>query len=352
MAQPGDRISEYVLDSPAGSGTFGTVWRARHHVWTQQLVAIKLPTSPAYLRELQREGLAASRLSHPNVVKAIGFDPYADPPYLVMEYVAGRSLRELLRNGPLATATAVTILRQILSGLAHAHENGIVHRDLKPENVLLTEAGLTSDFAAPGSVKITDFGLGQTQAKGGSIAYSLSIAGDAQKLVGTLDYMSPEQRAGGDVDARSDLYACGAMLFEMITGEKPTGTEVPSDLRSGVPEGIDHAFRRAYTRLDRRIGSAAELQLLLADRTTAVPLPVPASSATAAGPSNLPARASRNVCPRCERPVAPGDQFCMHCGVQLVTLVRRCNRCGSYPDPTDDFCTQCGHGIAKMRLAN
>jgi serine/threonine-protein kinase len=345
MAHTGDRISEYVLDAPAGSGTFGTVWRARHHVWSQQVVAIKLPTSPLYLRELQREGLAAAKLSHPNVVKAQGFDPYSDPPYLVMEYVDGPSLRDVLRKGPLAVPAAVAILRQVLAGLGHAHEHGIVHRDLKPENILVTHGGVAGGFLDDGCVKITDFGLGQTQSHAGSIAYSLSISADAGKLVGTLDYMSPEQRGGETLDARSDLYACGVMLFEMVTGEKPTGTEMPSDLRTGVPEAIDHAFRRAYTRLDRRVGSAAELSLLL---TPAVAVPTAQAGATQAG---LPAK-SPHGCPRCERPVAGGDQFCMHCGVQLVMLVRRCQRCGSYPDPSDDFCTQCGGSIAKMRLAN
>src|ERR1700683_5024657 len=92
------RISEYVLEAKVGEGAFGEVWRARHHVWADQFVAIKIPTDPQYLRNLQREGAAIHGLVHPNIVRAIGFDPYASPPYLVMEYVPGSNLRTLIAN--------------------------------------------------------------------------------------------------------------------------------------------------------------------------------------------------------------------------------------------------------------
>src|SRR5262245_52757573 len=104
MPSPNQRISEYVLDAQIGAGTFGEVWRARHHVWADQLVAIKIPTDPQYVRNLQHEGAAIHGLQHPNIVRAIGFDPYADPAYLVMEYVPGVSLRQLITDKSLKLA--------------------------------------------------------------------------------------------------------------------------------------------------------------------------------------------------------------------------------------------------------
>src|SRR5437762_4948822 len=121
MPTQNQRISEYLLDAKVGGGTFGEVWRARHHVWGDQLVAIKIPTDGQYLRNLQREGVAVHGLVHPNIVRAIGFDPYADPPYLMMEYVPGTSLRPLVQKKSLAAADVVAVVRQVLAGLSYAH---------------------------------------------------------------------------------------------------------------------------------------------------------------------------------------------------------------------------------------
>src|SRR5947208_4059059 len=139
MPTANQRISEYMLDEKVGGGTFGEVWKAHHHVWVDQLVAIKIPTDPQYLRELQREGVAIHGLVHPNIVRAMGFDPYADPPYLTMEYVPGTSLRPLVQKKAISTADAISIMCQVLTGLSHAHERGLVHRDIKPENILVHE---------------------------------------------------------------------------------------------------------------------------------------------------------------------------------------------------------------------
>src|SRR5438874_11656328 len=117
MPSANQRISEYLIDAKVGAGTFGEVWRARHHVWHDQLVAIKIPTDPQYVRALQREGVAIHGLLHPNIVRAIGFDPYGDPPYLTMEYVPGTSLRALLAKRDMKIDDAVAILRQVLGGL-------------------------------------------------------------------------------------------------------------------------------------------------------------------------------------------------------------------------------------------
>src|SRR5688572_21122349 len=266
MPTPNQRVGEYVLQDRIAAGTFGEVWRAHHHVWSDQLVAVKIPTDYQYLRNLQREGVAIHGLHHPNVVRAIGFDPYADPPYLTMEYVAGTSLRTLIGRGSLAPSDAVAVMRQVLAGLAYAHGKGVVHRDIKPENILVHERAFNEGFAAEGVVKVTDFGLGKSAAAAtaGSIAYSASMNDPAAKeIAGTLDYMSPEQRAGGTVDARADVYACGVVLYEMLTGERPAGTDLPSDVNPAVPKYLDEAFRRSYARLDKRFASAEEFSRAL-----------------------------------------------------------------------------------------
>src|SRR3954471_19586365 len=113
MPSQGQRVGEYVLDAKIGGGTFGEVWRAHHHVWVDQLVAIKIPTDTQYVRALQREGVAIHGLIHPNIVRAMGFDPYADPPYLTMEYVPGASLRALINKKNVSVNDVVAIMRQV-----------------------------------------------------------------------------------------------------------------------------------------------------------------------------------------------------------------------------------------------
>lgn len=331
MAASNQRISEYILDEKVGTGAFGQVWRAHHHVWVDQLVAIKIPTDGQYVRNLQREGVAIHGLIHPNIVRALGFDPYADPAYLVMEYVPGASLRPLIRDKKLTIDNAVAILRQVLAGLDHAHRAGIIHRDIKPENILIHQRAFTDGFAADGVVKVTDFGLGRAAADTavGSIAYSASLNDPAARhIAGTLDYMPPEQRSAADeVGPRADIYACGVVLYEMLTGERPAGTEVPSELNPAVPKYLDDVFRRAYARLEKRFASAAEFMAALTP-VTPPPLPMP--------------RTAPHTCVHCQRPVDPTDQFCMHCGTQLVAEVRRCHKCGAYPDVHDRYCMFCG----------
>src|SRR6185295_5672388 len=161
MPTQGQRVGEYLLDHKVGGGTFGEVWRAHHHVWVDQLVAIKIPTDSMYLRELQREGGAIHGLVHPNIVRAIGFDPYADPAYLTMEYVPGTSLRPLIANKKLSVEQSIAVMRQVLAGLDYAHESNIVHRDVKPENILINESAARDGYSTPGVVKVTDFGLGR-----------------------------------------------------------------------------------------------------------------------------------------------------------------------------------------------
>jgi serine/threonine protein kinase len=357
MPNSNQRVGEYVLDAKVGGGTFGEVWRAHHHIWTDQLVAVKIPTNLQYLRDLQREGCAIHGLVHPNIVRAIGFDPYAQTPYLTMEYVPGSSLRPLIQKRMLTIGDVTAVLRQVLAGLAYAHSQGLVHRDVKPENILIHERTGIEGFASPGLVKVTDFGLGKaaTSAAVGSIAFSASMNSDeGRDIAGSLDYMAPEQRAGGAVDGRADLYACGVMLYEMLTGEKPAGTDLPSDLNKSVPRSLDEVFRRSYARLEKRYATADEFIKAL----PAAPPPIVATASPI--PPIIKPSPPRRVtgetqtamlkCPRCHQPVDSTDQFCMHCGVQMVTTVRRCRKCGAYPDANDQFCIFCGETLTPERV--
>ncbi len=297
MPSANQRIGEYLLDRLIARGAFGEVWLARHHVWVDQFAAIKIPTDPQYIRNLQEEGSAIHSLAHPGIVRALNFDPYADPPYLVMEYIPGTSLRPLIESRNLSITDAVAVLRQILSALQHAHAHGILHRDLKPENILIHEDAAKIGLSAPGMVKLTDFGLGKAAVSAQSI--EMSIAADASaaaELVGTQSYMAPELFAGREGDARADLYSCGVILFEMLTGEKPAGTDLPSALNPRTPKAVDELFRRSYARLDKRFSSAADfLAALDAHLGSHAPPPLPRHGPHHAPPQVPPNRGSARV---------------------------------------------------------
>jgi serine/threonine-protein kinase len=351
MPNSNQRVGEFVLQERINRGTFGEVWKAHHHVWTDQIVAIKVPTDPQYLRNLQREGVAIHGLVHPNIVRAIGFDPYAETPYLAMEYVPGSSLRPMIQNKSLSIPDVVAIMGQVLAGLSHAHKSGIIHRDVKPENILVHERAFKEGFAASGAIKVTDFGLGRASqdTAAGSIAYSASMSSpQAQEIAGTLDYMAPESRGGGQIDPRADIYACGVVLYEMLTGERPAGTDLPSDLNKSVPKALDEAFKRSYARLDKRFASADEFAAALRPGIPPLPPRLPAGihPPHPAAVPHLPLGSGRRQCPQCRQLIDPNDQFCMHCGIQLVENVRRCPQCGAYPDAADQYCIFCGQSLA------
>lgn len=346
--QKGDRVSEYLLDECVGAGSFGQVWKAHHHVWTEQVVAVKIPTDAQYVRNLQREGSVIHGLKHPNIVRAIGLDPYADVPYLVMEFVDGPSLRSLIDANPqgMAIRAAQEITRGILRALEHAHTNGVIHRDVKPANILIGGGNSKpADEIDAEDVKVTDFGLGKVGAiTTASILQSGSLLSEEGKSIsGTLAYMAPEQRDGGTTDARSDLYAVGIVLFEMLCGVRPSGSDMPSHVRENLPSWVDPVYARLYTRRERRYESASET-LTAIDEAIVPPIAnagarvvqkVPPPPPNLRGP-DAPA------CEACGAAIDPDDNFCIMCGAQLVDQLRRCPTCDAYPAPEDRFCVRCG----------
>ena len=328
LPQAGDRIANFLLDALIGTGSFGQVWRARHFLpAVKQTVAIKIPTDPQYVRQLQREGLATFGLNHTNIVRPLDLDPYADPPYLIMEYVEGSSLRAVIDRHPtgLAVERGVTIIRAMLEALRAAHAVNVIHGDVKPANVLIASDAEATDFTT-GQVKLTDFGLARVRGHVlASVMQSATLEGPAQKRFGgTLAYMAPEQRDAGTADQRSDLYSAGVVLFELLTGVRPQGGDLPSQVRPGLPGYLDEIFRSCYTSPERRYESAQQMLTELA-------------RATRAGSQHL-----QSSCPRCGGIVEAPDQFCVHCGQQLVDDIPRCPACQGYVRPQDSYCIFCG----------
>jgi len=208
-----------ILDVVA-SGGMGMVYRGER-IQLGRPVAIKflhrwVASEPSFLQRFEVEAHAMSRLNHPNCVSVIDFG-VDGVPFLVMDFVAGRSLRFVIENEKLPPSRALGLCRQILSGLSHAHAQGIVHRDLKPENIVVTDSPGLVDH-----VRILDFGLAKLH-DGPALTVGMAV--------GTPSYMAPEQTLEeGVIDGRADIYAVGLLLFEMLTGRKPFVSENVAEL--------------------------------------------------------------------------------------------------------------------------
>ena len=214
-------LGQFHLVAPIGSGAMGTVYRAWQSGMERQ-VAVKLLRADLthdvdLRRRFLREARAAARLAHPNIVcvHLVGETEHGDP-YLVMEYLAGETLDDLLeRDDKLAPRRAVGIARQIACALAEAHAAGVVHRDLKPANIILTQRRATGE-----QVKIVDFGIAK-------IAHAALLNGVSTRLTregvvfGTPHYIAPEQAQGAELDGRADLYSVGVLLYRMLSGHLP-----------------------------------------------------------------------------------------------------------------------------------
>ena len=242
----GDRVGPYEIHSLLGAGGMGEVYRARDPRLGRDVAVKVLPRELSAdadrLKRFERESRAASALSHPAIVAVYDVGSEGDTSYIVMELVPGKTLRELLLSGALPLRKLAPIAAQLADGLAAAHEAGIVHRDLKPENVMVTRDG---------GVKILDFGLAKLARGPGSGERTETTISQTQPggILGTVSYMSPEQAAGHPADFRSDQFSFGAILCELVTGEKAFHEEHAVDTLSAIlhedPAGLAALAARA-----------------------------------------------------------------------------------------------------------
>lgn len=228
---PGNSIGPYKILSMIGSGGMGEVYRARDsRLGRDVVVKILLEKFSENRDRLQRfvqEARSASALNHPNIITIYDIGSFESGTYIAMEFIEGKTLREILSSGPVSLKKAIHIAAQLADGLARAHEAGIIHRDLKPENVMISKDGF---------VKILDFGLAKTSLPKTQDASDLptQIRTDAGFILGTAAYMSPEQASALAVDFRSDQFSFGIIFYEMVTGKNPFYRKTTVDTLSAI----------------------------------------------------------------------------------------------------------------------
>ena len=236
----GTRLGPYEVLSPLGAGGMGEVYRARDTRLGREVAIKVLPAELAADRErlarFEQEARSASALNHPNIVTIYEIGREGDAPYMVMELVEGRTLREQLAEGPTPLRRLLAQASQMADALARAHEAGIVHRDLKPENVMVFRDG----------IKILDFGLAKLVPRNDSSSSQLATAIEPTRsgvVLGTVGYMSPEQASGHAIDFRSDQFSLGSILYEMAAGRRAfsrgTAAETMAAIIRDQPEPLD-----------------------------------------------------------------------------------------------------------------
>src|SRR5882762_1778700 len=289
----GKRLSHYRIEEKIGAGGMGVVYRA-HDEQLDRDVAIKVLPSGSLADEItqkrfRREALSLARLNHPNVATVHEFGSQDGIDFLVTEYISGIAIDARLAGGPLPVAEVFRLGLQLAQGLAAAHQQGIVHRDLKPGNLRLTRDG---------RLKILDFGLAQFMPQPSDLGLTVTVT-KSQETTGTLPYMAPEQLRGEGADARCDVWAAGAVLYEMATGKRPfPQTNAPllidailnrpfepaSRLNPEVPPVLDEVIRKALAKdPSQRYQTGGELAVALelpVSTGTAPVFPAPAPAPT------------------------------------------------------------------------
>ncbi len=256
----GTKLGPYEIVSLLGAGGMGEVYRARDPRLKREVAIKVLPQALSLdsdrLRRFEQEALATAALNHPNILAVFDIGTSDSSPYVVSELLEGETLRQRLRGGPIALRKALDYALQIAHGLAAAHEKGIIHRDLKPENLFLTNDG---------RIKILDFGLAKLSQKDPSSHSSLPTVThgtEAGSVMGTAGYMSPEQVRGIALDARSDIFSFGAILYEMLSGKRAFHGDTPADTMSAIlkedPPELNETNRNVSPALERIVQHCLE----------------------------------------------------------------------------------------------
>jgi serine/threonine protein kinase len=277
----GQTILHYKITDKLGAGGMGEVYLAHDERLDRQVALKFLPAhvqSEATSRErFLREAQAASKLTHPNIVGLYYIEQVDDRDFIVMEYVRGRSLRDVIAEGDISLEKALGWTREIAGALSAAHAQGIVHRDIKAENIIITDNG---------HAKVLDFGLAKVE--------GATQITDSTSTVGTLAYMSPEQTRGEEVDARADLFSLGVLFYELITGKQPFRgdhraailyaiiNETPeplarykTDVSDDIQRIADKALRKKKeTRYQSAAGMVADIDALVAPSSSVISAPV------------------------------------------------------------------------------
>ncbi len=256
----GTRLGSYEIVSALGAGGMGEVYRARDPKLNRDVAIKVLPAQtaadPEVLARFQREAQAVAALSHPNILGIYDFGTEHGVVFAVMELLNGETLRARLNEGALPPRKTIEYAQQMIRGLAAAHEKGIVHRDLKPENVFLTRDG---------QLKILDFGLAKLSplaAAGDSLAATMAPESRPGVVLGTVGYMSPEQVRGETIDHRTDIFAFGAMLYEMLSGRRAfkgdSSVETMNAILKEDPPDLSGSQARLAPALDRLVRRCLE----------------------------------------------------------------------------------------------
>jgi Tol biopolymer transport system component len=249
----GERFNHYEIIAPLGAGGMGEVWRARDTRLNREVAVKVLPASfardPDRLLRFEQEALATSALNHPNILTVYDIGDHEGAPYMVAELLEGEELSELIKQGPIAPRKAIDYARQIAEGLAAAHAKGVVHRDLKPENLFVTNDG---------RVKILDFGLAKLRThQFGDIdkdAPTQKRITDPGVIMGTIGYMSPEQVRGQDTDHRSDIFAFGVILYEMLTGQRAFRGDSAIEVMNAILKEEPQEFSETKEQISPQLG--------------------------------------------------------------------------------------------------